>query len=377
MRNAVQDGQNGDGTNQMRVGLPVIEGYSFTHRPVWLGIEGIARAARQIEELGFDVLLAPEAGGHDPFFPLLIAAEHTTRIQLATGVAVAFPRSPTVVAQMAWDLQRMSAGRFALGLGTQVKGQNERRLATPWTAPPGPRLREYVQCLRAVLRTFQDSEAPTFFTGKHYQFTMMPPIFNPGPIEHPDIPVYVAAVNRYNARLGGELGEGVFAHPICTPKYVREALLPAIEEGARRAGRPPEQVEVLGAPIIVTGRNHEELEAERKLLKRRVAFYGSTRTYHPVLEAHGWGDLGRMLHPMSLEERWADMEALIPDEVAEEFAVIGTIDEIGARLSERWGGILTTVFLPTDYPRATADEERELRKALEALQALQHPTPLT
>lgn len=351
----------------MRVGIPIIEGYGFTNKPVWLGINGIGAAARKAEDTGFDSILAPEAGGHDPFFPLVIAAEHTARIGLSTGVAVAFPRSPTVVAQMAWDLQRFSGGRFTLGLGTQVKGQNERRFCTPWRGPAGPRLRDYVLCLRALFKTFQDPENPAYHAGEHYSFTMMPPMFNPGPIENPAIPVYLAAVNKYNASLAGEMCEGVFPHPFCTPKYLRDVLLPAVEAGARKTGRALSEIDIVGAPIIVTGRNREELEAEKKLLKRRVAFYASTRTYHSVLKAHGWKELGDRLHPMSLVGRWKEMTELIPDEVAEEFAVIGLLHEIPHRLKERWSGVFSTLYLPADYPRNTPADERLVRELIDVL----------
>jgi probable F420-dependent oxidoreductase len=239
----------------VRVRIALIEGYSFTREPVSLGIPGIAAAARRLEDLGFDGILSAETAGHDPFFPLLVAAEHTRRVELATGVAVAFPRSPMVVAQMAWDLQRFSQGRFRLGLGTQVKGHNERRYGTPWTGPPGPRMREYVQCLRAIFETFQNREEPRSFEGEHYRFSMLPPVFSPEPIEHPQIPIQVAAVNPYMSRLGGELCDGVFAHPICTGKYMRERLLPEVAAGARKAGRDPSEIEVIGAPVIVTGRD--------------------------------------------------------------------------------------------------------------------------
>jgi len=271
----------------MKVGIALIETYAFSREQTTLGIQGLAAAAKRLEDLGFDGIISSETAGHDPFFPLLIAAEHTARVTLATGIAVSFPRSPMVVAQMAWDLQRFSGGRFQLGLGTQVKGHNERRYGTPWTAPPGPRMREYVQCLQAIFRTFQNPKQPTFFDGQHYRYTLAPPVFTASPIEHPHVPIHLAAVNPYMARLGGELGDGVFAHPACTAKYIREVMLPQIAQGAHKAGRPLEQIEVIGAPIIVTGRNQQELAAERELLKRRVAFYGSTRTYHPILEVHG------------------------------------------------------------------------------------------
>ncbi|MBI4514401.1 MAG: TIGR03617 family F420-dependent LLM class oxidoreductase [Deltaproteobacteria bacterium] len=352
----------------MKVGIALIEGYSFTEEPLSLGVAGIAAAARRLEELGFDSILSAETAGHDPFFPLLIAAEHTGRIKLSTGVAVAFPRSPMVVAQMAWDLQRFSGGRFHLGLGTQVKGHNERRYGVPWTAAPGPRMREYVLCLQAIFKTFQDNKQPTYFKGKHYQYTMSPPVFTAGAIAHPHIPLQLAAVNNYMSRLAGELCDGVFPHPACTAKYIREVMLPQVAAGARKAGRQPAGIDITGAPIIVTGRNQEELQREKQLLKRRVAFYGSTRTYHPIFAAHGYGDLGLRLHALSLESKWDEMTKLVPDEMAQEFGTIGHLDEIGALLKERWGGVLTTINLPTDFPLRSAEDARRAREVVALLQ---------
>jgi probable F420-dependent oxidoreductase len=351
----------------MNVGIALIESYSFSRDPAALGVHGLAATARKLEDLGFDGIISSETAGHDPFFPLLIAAEHTQHVSLSTGVAVAFPRSPMVVAQMAWDLQRFSGGRFRLGLGTQVKGHNERRYGVPWTAPPGPRMREYVECLRAIFHTFQNRKEPHYFEGVHYRFTMLPPVFSPPPIDHPHIPIHIAAVNPYMSRLGGELADGVFAHPVCTARYIREKMLPLVEKGARKAGKSLSSVDIIGAPIIVTANDAAEMEKERQLLKRRVAFYASTRTYHPVFEVHGWNELGMRLHALSLENRWDDMVKLIPDEMAVEFGTIAPLDEIGARLKERWGGILTTMNLPTDFPLRTADDERRVRGIIETL----------
>jgi probable F420-dependent oxidoreductase len=196
----------------------------------------IAEAARTAERLGFDGVTMPEAG-HDPFLPLAIAAEHTERISLGTNVAIAFPRSPLVTAQLAWDLQQLSGGRFQLGLGTQVRGHVERRYASTWTGAPGPRLREYVRCLRAMFETFQ-SGAPPAFEGDSYRFTLMNPFFNPGPIEHPHIPVHIAAVNPYLARTAGAICDGLRLHPIATFRYTREVVMPAVAAGAVEAGRP-------------------------------------------------------------------------------------------------------------------------------------------
>jgi len=334
----------------VKVGIALIESYSFTLHSKALGIRGIAEEARRREALGFDGILSSETAGHDPFLPLLLAAEHTSRVLLSTGVAVSFPRSPMVVAQTAWDLQRLSGGRFELGLGTQVKGHNERRYGVPWVGKPGPRMREYLECLRAIFATFQDAKAPEWYEGEHYRFTMLPPVFAPQPIEHPHVPLHLAAVNPYMSALAGELCDGVFAHPVCTAKYVQEVMLPAVETGARRAGRTLDDVEIIGAPIIVTGHTNEELEAERALLKRRVAFYASTRTYHPVFAVHGWQEMGLELHALSVEGKWKEMVERIPDEMAEEFATIGLLDEIGDKLAARWGGTLDRLNLPTDFP---------------------------
>jgi probable F420-dependent oxidoreductase len=196
-----------------------------------LSVEAIAAAAREVEDMGFDVATVPEAG-HDPYLPLAIIAEHTRNITLATNVAISFPRSPMVTAQVAWDVQQLSGGRFQLGLGTQVKGHNERRYAAPWTAPPGPRMREYVLCLKAMFESFQNPRKRSTFEGEHYRFTLMPPFFNPGPIEHPRIPIYIAAVNTYMARLAGELCDGIRVHPISTFSHNREVLVPNVEKGA-------------------------------------------------------------------------------------------------------------------------------------------------
>lgn len=338
--------------------------HPFQERPVWPGIAGIAAAAREVEDQGFDGILVGEAGGHDPFFPLLIAAEHTKRVSLRTGVAIAFPRSPLVMAQMAWDLQGFSGGRFELGLGTQVKGQNERRYAAPWTAPPGPRLREYVQCMQAMFHTFQTGEAPGF-TGKYYQFTLMAEFFNPGPIEHPHIPVYIGAVNPYMGRLAGELCDGIFPHPICTARYTGDVLVPAIAAGARKAGLPASAVKILVAPMVATGRDRAEVERATIHVKQRLGFYGSTRAFRGALELHGFGDIGDQLFKLSLEEKWKQMLDLVSDEMFDTFVTVGTFDEIGPMLKERWGALASVLHL--DLPPELRDDRAAVRRLIAAL----------
>ncbi|HEX7409997.1 MAG TPA: TIGR03617 family F420-dependent LLM class oxidoreductase [Candidatus Binatia bacterium] len=327
-------------------------------------VDAIAAAARKVEELGFDGATTPEAG-HDPFVPLAIAAEHTRRISLATNVAIAFPRSPLVTAQVAWDLQALSGGRFQLGLGTQVKGHNERRYAAPWTAPPGPRMRDYLLCLKAMFASFQDPKKPTYFTGKHYQFSMMTPFFNPGPIEHPHIPIYLAAVNPYMCRLGGELCDGIRLHPLCTFRYTRDVVLPAIAEGSAKAGRQPGNIDVVGCPFLAVSRSQEGLAAAKAAVKQRIAFYSSTRTYHSVLKFHGWADLGMQLHQLSLEGKWREMPRLISDEMMEEFAIVAVGDEFTSKVKERCQGLFST-FLIDGAPELQRDEGW-LRRSIEEL----------
>ncbi len=328
-------------------------------------LKDLADYGKRMEEMGYDSIVCPEAG-HDPFLPLAILAEHTERMKLGTAVAIAFPRSPFVVAQMAWDLQRFSGGRFVLGLGTQVKGHNERRYSTPWPAPPGPRLREYILCLKAIFNTFQTNERPNF-KGDWYQFTLISPFFNPGPNPN-DLPIYISAVNKYNCRLVGELCDGIRMHPFNTAKYTREVIIPNIEEGAKKAGRKLSDIDVVGGGFLVTGKNEEEVERAKAPFKQQIAFYASTRSYHPVLECHGWGDVGMRLYRLSMEGKWAEMANEITDEMLNEFAIVGTYDEIVPKMKERYSGVVNT--LGFGYSTITAEQEERLRWIMQELKKL-------
>ncbi len=306
-------------------------------------IQELIAHGRELEDLGYDTILVPEAG-HDPFLPAMILAEHTSRVKIGTGIAVAFPRSPFVTAQLAWDLQRFSGGRFLLGLGTQVKGHNERRYSTPWPSPPGPRLREYILCLRAIFKTFQNAE-PEYFRGQHYQFTLTSPFFNPGPTKISHVPIYDAAVNPYNCRLVGEIADGIRMHPLNTAGYIRDVVRPAIEAGVAKSGRDISEIDIVANPFAITGRNDEELEESKQLIRQHLSFYAATRTYFRVMEHHGWGDIGQKLYELSTTGRWNDMPALVTDDMLDELAIVGTLDELPARVKERYGGIVTSVNL--------------------------------
>jgi probable F420-dependent oxidoreductase len=330
------------------------------------GLEPVAAAATEAEELGYDGVLSFEVG-HDPFLPLTIAAEHTQRVTLGSAVAIAFPRSPLTVAQMAWDIQALSRGRLLLGLGTQVKGHNERRYSTPWPSPAGPRLREYILVLRAIWDSWQNKSRPNF-RGKHYTYTLMTPAFDPGPIEHPHVPIHISAVNPYMCRLAAELCDGVRLHSFCTPKYLREVILPNMEAAAKKAGRSLKDIDISGGGFIITGEKEEDVERQKEVIRAQIAFYGSTRTYKGVLDIHGWGETCLNLHQLAAEGRWAEMKRQISDEMLDQFAVIGTYDEIVARIRERWGGIVNRIVFVIPV-RDQGDKER-LKALIGELQAI-------
>ncbi|MDO8615116.1 MAG: TIGR03617 family F420-dependent LLM class oxidoreductase [Dehalococcoidia bacterium] len=329
-------------------------------------IQAYAEQARRIEDAGYDSVIAPEAG-HDPFLPLMVVAEHTQRLRFGTGVAIAFPRSPFVTAQLAWDLQRYSGGRFLLGLGTQVKGHNERRYSTAWPSPPGPRLREYILCLKAIFNSFQTNARPEF-QGKHYQFTLISPFFNPGPNQDAHVPIYISAVNRYNCRLVGELCDGIRMHGFNTLKYTKEVILPAIKEGAEKAGRKLSDIDLVGGTFVVTGKNEEEVEKNKAPARQQLSFYASTRVYHPVLAVHGWQEAGERLFRLSMEGKWPEMATGISDEMLAEFAIVGTYDELLPKIKARFGGLVTT--LNFGFGARTPDEQERLSHILGELKKL-------
>ena len=335
-----------------------------TYAPLgdWRAVEA---HARRIEELGFDDLCTPEIHG-DPFIPLAVAALCTERVGLRTAIAVAFPRSPMVVANTAWSLQVNSGGRFALGLGTQVKGHNERRFSVKWVAPRS-RLREYVQSLRAIWRCWELGE-PLQFVGEHYRFTLMTPEFTPPRSSLPPIPVYVAAVRPAMMRMAGEVADGVRLHGFATRRYLEEVALPELRAGLAAAGRDRSSFEICGGGFIATGKTEEEVVKRREWVRYRVAFYGSTRTYQPVMSLHGWDDLAASLHQMSRAGQWQEMAAQVPDEVLDAFCVSATYDRLSGAIGERFGGISDCISLgfPGDGDRLD-DELADLLPALRAI----------
>src|SRR5258706_5067162 len=298
-------------------------------------LASIAALAQNAEAAGYDGLWTAEAG-HDPYLACAIAATATERMAIGTNIAVAFPRSPLVHAQIAWDLQNASRGRFILGLGTQVKGHNERRYSTAWTAP-GPRLREMVQLIRHIWDVWQNDTRPGF-EGKHYRFSLMTPFFSPGPIQWPNIPIYISVLNPYMCRLAGEMCDGFHLHPFHSMKYIRETVLPNMEEGIAKTRRKRSDVALATTAFVIMGKTRDEVERAKAPVRQQISFYASTRTYAGVLEAHGWGETSLRLNEKAAKGDWTGMASLITDEMLEGYAVQGTYDEIPGLLRKKYGG---------------------------------------
>jgi probable F420-dependent oxidoreductase len=296
-----------------------------------------ARLVRQAEALGFDGAWTSETQ-HDAFLPLVLAAEHTTRMELGTSIAVAFPRSPVTTAHIAWDLAALSQGRFILGLGTQVKGHIERRYGLPWDSP-GPRIRDYILAVRAIWNCWQNG-SPLKYQGKFYSHTLMTPFFNPGPIGHPRIPIHIAGVQPYMCRLAGEICDGFQVHPFHSVKYVREVVLPNVQEGLKASGRRRADVSLASSVFIVTGATRDGMQSAARAVKDQIGFYASTRNYRVILECHGWSQAAVDLTRKSVLGDWEGMASLITDEMLETFAVVGTPDEIPEKLRGRYTGLL-------------------------------------
>lgn len=315
-------------------------------------LSGVPALARAAEEIGFDALWTAETS-HDPYLPLALAAEHTERIRCGTAIAVAFPRSPLVHAQIAWDLQAQSNGRFLLGLGTQVKGHNERRFGIPWEAP-GPRLREMIVTIRTIWDCWQNGTKPSF-EGAYYRFTLMTPFFNPGPIAHPKIPIYIAGVNEYMCRLAGELCDGFHVHPLHSMRYLRESLLPEVQQGLTKSGRTRADLTLSTSAFVITGANAAEIERAKDPVRMQIAFYASTRTYVRVLETHGWGDVCTRLNEKAAKGDWNGMAGEITDEMLDVFAVTAPYEDLAAKVQAKYAGIIDRITLYLPY-RPGADD---------------------
>ncbi|OBG58449.1 MULTISPECIES: LLM class F420-dependent oxidoreductase [unclassified Mycobacterium] len=300
-----------------------------------------ADAAVALERQGYDGGWTPETS-HDPFLPLLLAAEHTKRLEIGTNIAVAFARNPMIVANIGWDLQAYSKGRFILGLGTQIQPHIEKRFSMPWSHP-ARRMREFVSALHAIWDAWRDG-GKLRFEGEFYTHKIMTPMFTPEAQPYPTPKVFVAAVGEVMTEMCGEVADGHLGHPMVSKRYITEVTAPALLRGLQRAGRRRADVELSAEVLVATGESDAELQTATAAVRKQIAFYGSTPAYRKVLELHGWGDLHAELNRLSKQGEWDAMAKLIDDEMLATFAVVGQVDEVGAALRDRCEGVVDRVL---------------------------------
>jgi probable F420-dependent oxidoreductase len=310
----------------------------------------VPERAVALEQQGYDACWAAEIS-HDPFLPLLLAAEHTSRLELGTSIAVAFARSPMTVANVGWDLQTYSQGRFILGLGTQIKPHIEKRFSMPWSHPVA-RMREFVLALHAIWSAWKDGTRLQF-EGEFYTHKLMTPMFTPEPQPFPAPKIFIAAVGEAMTEMSGEVADGLLAHSFTTKRYLHEVTMPAVQRGLQRSGRDRRDFQVACPVFVVTGDDDAELSLGAAGVRKQIAFYGSTPAYRKVLELHGWGDVATQLHQLSLQGEWDAMATLIDDDILREFAVVAPTDRLAAALHDRCDGVIDRVM--PSFPRTVSE----------------------
>lgn len=310
-------------------------------------LNDIGGVCHNLETLGFTDLSAQE-NKQDAFLPLAIAATNSKAMHLRTSVSIAFARSPMSSAMLSWDIQAASKGRFTLGLGSQVKGHNVRRFSVPWS-PPAPRIREYVQSVRAIWDCWENGTRLDY-QGEHYQFSLMTPNFTPEPLGTPVPKIQIAAVGPAMMKVAAEECDGVMLHGFCTRKYLQERIMPRLEKGLESAARSRDQFEISGGGFVATGPDDEAVQKLFEWVRMRIGFYGSTPSYWPVFEVHGLQELGLKLNEMSKKGQWDEMTKEISDDVVHLFAAVGRHDELVGVLTDRFGGMTDIVGLPEDTP---------------------------
>ena len=309
-------------------------------------LSDVPEGAKRTEAAGYTGVWSAETG-HDPFLPLLLAAEHTETLELGTGIAVAFARNPMTLASMANDLQWYSKGRFFLGLGSQIKPHIEKRFSMPWSHP-APRMRELIQAMHAIWDSWNEG-SKLDFRGDFYTHTLMTPFFNPGPNPHGKPKVFLAAVGEGMTTVAGEVADGMLVHGFTTERYLREVTLPAIEKGLTKSGRSRSDFQLSYPAFVVTGSTDKEMKAAEVGVRRQIAFYGSTPAYRPVLELHGWGELQTELNTLSKQGKWDEMGELIEPEILDAFAVVGPPEKIGQLLVDRFRDVVDRLSFYTPY----------------------------
>ena len=296
--------------------------------------------ARFADDAGFDGIWTFETS-HEPFLPLVLAAEHSSRMSVGTSIAVAFPRSPTILAQIAWDLARFSKGRFILGLGTQVKGHNERRFGVKWENPV-EKMREVILAVRAIWDCWQNRTRLNF-QGQFFKLNLMTPFFSPEPHQYHRIPIFVAGVNRRMCQLAGELCEGFHAHPLHSARYLRERVLPNIEIGLMQSGRQRHSIEISSSIFVIPTDNPAEAAKYESEIREQISFYASTPPYRPVFDLEGWGNAADELKALASRGKWSEMPALITDEMLDRFALRGTWVDLPEKVLKKYDGLLDRV----------------------------------
>ena len=324
-------------------------------------LEGVPAQARALEAQGFDGVVSVETG-NDPFFPLLLAAEHTERLELMTSIAVAFARTPMILANLGNDLQAYSRGRFILGLGSQIKPHIEKRFSMPWSRPAA-RMRELVLAMRAIWDCWYEGKRLDF-RGEFYTHTLMTPMFTPANNSFGPPRVVLAAVGERMTEVAGEVADGMLAHSFTTPRYLKQVTRPAIERGLAQAGRSSAGFELCALSFVVSGRDEKEWQATRTSVCRQIGFYGSTPAYRGVLEMHGWGELQSELNALSKRGEWTAMGELISDEMLEEFAVVCEPSGVARALAQRYGGVADRLLC--NFPFASDTERSAYLEELRA-----------
>lgn len=315
-------------------------------------------AVAELERRGYDAAFSAEIN-NEPFFPLVLAAEHSETIELTTSICVAFARNPMTLANLAWDLNNYSRGRFTVGLGSQIKPHITRRFSMPWSKPAA-RMREFILAMRAIWSCWETG-GKLDFNGEFYRHDLMTPMFTAKQSGFGAPGVNLAAVGPLMTEVAGEVADGMIAHGFTTADYLREVTLPAIGRGLDKSGRSRDDFEVIVPAMVVAGVDEDAFERSRAAVRSQVAFYASTPAYRPVLELHGWGELQADAHRMTREGRWDDMASLITDEILGAFAIVSEdIQQVPSLLSERYGGLADTWMCTME----TGDED--LQKQLVA-----------
>ncbi len=296
--------------------------------------------AAAMEAFGYDGVLTAEID-HDPFLPLLLAADRTERVELATGIAVAFARNPMLLANIAWDLHAFSRGRFVLGLGSQIKPHITKRFSMPWSKPAA-RMQDMIEAIHAIWDSWSDGR-PLDHRGEFYSHTLMTPMFDPGPNPHGKPRITLAAVGPMMTRVAGRVANGFVSHAFQTPSYLREVTIPALEAGLTEGDRSRDDFEISIPAFVVSGLSEEEVAAATRATKQQIAFYGSTPAYRPVLDHHGWGDAHPELNRLSKDGRWAEMADVIDDEMLSHFAIVAEPAGIAAEIESRFGGVVDRI----------------------------------